>query len=140
MNRVTRRNHEMYRPRLSGRCTRMRYIGSIQKLLRRRDLHSGKSDPTLIVLHDSVPADCLENVVDTKNEEILYQKVSLSQRPSPKVVLMDAWQVQREDYHQLGTSTVGPLADEGMTEPNIDFGIQGIPPAAVEQDEDDRTR
>ena len=40
--------------------------------------------------------------------------------------------------HQRGTSRLVP--DDGMMEPIIDFAIQGIPHAAVEQDEDDRTR
>ena len=35
--------------------------------------------------------------------------------------------------------TLGDL-DEGKMEPNIDFRIHGIPHAAVEQEEDDRTR
>ena len=33
-----------------------------------------------------------------------------------------------------------PVADEGKTEPKIDFRIQGVPRAAVEQREDHRMR
>ena len=90
--------------------------------------------------HDSVAADCLERVADTRTEEILYQKVSLSPRPPPTVTLKDTWQAQREDYHQHGTTTGRLVADEGKTEPKIDLRIPGIPHAAVEQDEDDRIR
>ena len=82
-----------------------------------------------VILHDSVPADSLEKVVNTKTGEILYQKASLSPRP-----------VQREDYHQRGTSTGRPVADEGKMELQIDSRIQGISHAAVEQEQDSRTR
>ena len=58
--------------------------------------------------------------VNTKTEEILYQNISLSPRPPPKIVLKDAWQVQREDNHQRGTSTEKCAADEGKMEPRID--------------------
>ena len=47
--------------------------------------------------HDSVPADSVERVVDTKTEMIRCQKVFLSPRPPPKSMLKDTWQVQRED-------------------------------------------
>ena len=53
-----------------------------------------------------------------------------------KNILKDVWQVQREDYHQLGASTVRLVTDEGRTEPKFDFRIQGIHDAAVEQNED----
>ena len=78
--------------------------------------------------------------MNTKTEEILPQKVSLSPRPPPGIILKDAWQVQHEDDHQRGTSTARLVADEGKTEPKIGFRIQGIPHAAVGQDEDDRIR
>ena len=38
-----------------------------------------------------LPADCLENVVNTTTEEIVYQKASLLRRPLPKIVQKDAW-------------------------------------------------
>ena len=75
----------------------------------------------------------------TKLKRLCIRKVSsLSPRPRPEIILKDAWQVQREDYHQRGTSTERPVSDEGKMEPKIDFRIQGIPNTAVEQDEDDR--
>ena len=49
------------------------------------------------ILYVPVPADCVEKVVYTKTNEILYQKVSLSPRPTPKITLKDTWQVQRWD-------------------------------------------
>ena len=91
-----------------------------------------RSNATL--LRDSVPANCLEKVVNAETEEIQYFEVSLSPRPPPKICLKDAWQVPREDYHQRGTSTGRLVADEGKTEPKIDVRNQGIPHAAVEQE------
>ena len=108
-------------------------------MLKIKDYISGKPDPILFIFHDSEPADCVEEVVNTKTKEILYQKVSLSPRPPPRIILKDTWQVQLEDSHQLCTSTARPVAEEEKTELKIDLRIQGIPQAAVEQ-EDERTR
>ena len=66
-------------------------------------------------------ADCIERVVNTKTKEILYQKVSLSPRPPPKLILKEAWQVQRDDSHQRGTVTGKPVADEEQQELKIDY-------------------
>ena len=38
--------------------------------------------------------------------------------------MKDAWQVQREDYHQRGAGTGRLVADEAKTEPKIIFRIQ----------------
>ena len=37
-----------------------------------------------IILYDNVPGDCIERVVNTRTNEILYQIVSLPPRPPPK--------------------------------------------------------
>ena len=92
-----------------------------------------------ITFYDPVPADSIERVVNTRTEEILYERVSLSSRPPPKIILKEAWQVTRDDSHQRGTSTVKSVADEEKKELEIDRRIQGTPQAEVEQ-EDERTR
>ena len=74
--------------------------------------------------------------MNTRTEDVLYQKTHSSSRPPPKVILKDAWQVRHEDGHQRGTSTGQPVADEGKMELKIDFRIQEILHAAVEQEED----
>ena len=102
--------------------------------------HSGKPDPMLLSFMTLYQPTVLKKWCEPKTEEILYQKASLSPRPPPKIILKDAWQVQHENYHQRGTNTGRPVADEGKMEPNIDFRIQGIPHPAVEPEEDDRTR
>ena len=75
-----------------------------------------------------------------KTEEILYQKTHSSPRLPPKVILKNAWQVQHEDHHQRGTSAGQLAADKVKMERKIDFRIQGVSHAAVEQEEDSRTR
>ena len=51
-----------------------------------------------IILHDSVPADCIERVVNMKSKEILYESAYFSSRPPPKIVPKTAWQVRHEDH------------------------------------------
>ena len=51
-----------------------------------------------------------------KTKEILHQKVSCVPRPPPNIILMAAWQVQRDDSHQRGSSMGEPLADEAKKE------------------------
>ena len=50
------------------------YFGSTWKVLKTEDEHSGKARSNAIILDNSVSADCLEKVVRTKTEEILYEK------------------------------------------------------------------
>ena len=85
------------------------------------------------ILHNSVPADCLEKVVHTQTEEILHQKIHLSPRLPPKIILESAWQLQYEGHAQRGDRTV---ANEMTIGPKIDFWIQGISHAEVEQDDE----
>ena len=75
-------------------------------------------------LSDSDPADCIERVVNTKSKEILYQTTS-TPRPPPKLVLEEAWQVQRDDYFQRGSGVGKPVADEEKFK--IDLSVPGVP-------------
>ena len=51
-----------------------------------------------MILHNSVPADCIERVVNMKSQEMLFESARLSPRPPPKKVLQRAWQVRYEDH------------------------------------------
>ena len=62
-------------------------------------------------LDNSVPADCLEEVVHPKTEEILYHKMHFSARLPPKVIVQSVWQVQHEGHAQRGDSTGEPQID-----------------------------
>ena len=52
----------------------------------------------------SVPADCIDTVVSTRGDTILYQKM-LTPRPHPKVVLKNAWPEQHDKEVQQQSST-----------------------------------
>ena len=66
-------------------------------------------------------ADFIESVVNTKTEEILYQKASTS-RPPPKIILKDAWQVQRDDSHQRGAGIGKPDGSQSSRRPTSKIG------------------
>ena len=83
MNHTTWQNHEWYRTKISGKCAKMQYIGSIPRNCSRKGLAFWQTRSNAFILHDSVPADCLEKVLNTKTGEIQYQRSSLSPRPPP---------------------------------------------------------
>ena len=53
-----------------------------------------------IILHDSVPADYIEKVVNMNSTEVLYESAYVSPRPAPKIVLKESWQSRCEDDPQ----------------------------------------
>ena len=57
-----------------------------------------QTQSNVMILHNSVPADCIERVVNMKSEEMLFESARLSPRPLPKKVLQRAWQVRYEDH------------------------------------------
>ena len=90
-----------------------------------------------IILFDSVPADCVERVVNNKTKEILCQKASTLRTP-PKIILKGAWQVQRADSHQH----VPALGNQLRTRKRKSLRLiseSKVPQTAVDQDEE-RTR
>ena len=72
-----------------------------------RGLVFWQTNSNAVVLDDSVPADCLEKVVNHKTGEIL------SSRPPPKVTLKHVWQVKHESTGKLVAHqvTIIPEAD-----------------------------
>ena len=54
-----------------------------------------------IILHDSVPANFIAMVVDTRSKEILHESTYLTPRPAPKIGLRTAWQVRHEGHQQM---------------------------------------
>ena len=73
-----------------------------------------------MVVHDSVPADCIEKVVCLQGDKIVYQMIP-TLRPAPKTVLKDAWLVEQGKLSSIERSTAeGDLF-------KIDLRIQGIP-------------
>ena len=82
------------------RCSRMQKYWINLGKAQDKGLDFWQARSNVIILHDSVSADCIKKVVNTKNKEILYLKVSLPPRPPIKFILKDTCQDQREDSHQ----------------------------------------
>ena len=110
-----------------------------------------------IVVHDSVPADCIEKVVSMQGDETLYHRLS-TPRPAPKIILKDVWILKQQQQQQQDTlsSTGKPVAEQlqgiptgtptripactgkRVAEENafkVDLRIQGIPQDAVREDQ-----
>ena len=86
-----------------------------------KDKHSGKLDPMLLsfmILYQPIVS--IQWGVQKRNS-FFSQKVHVSPRLPPNVVLRNAWQGQHEDHHQRGTGAGDRAADEGKMEPKIDF-------------------
>ena len=60
-----------------------RMLDQSEKIFRVKDWNSGNAS----IFYDSVPADCLEKVVNTRTEQILCHKVSLTPRAPPEIIL-----------------------------------------------------
>ena len=94
-----------------------------------RGLIFWQASSNAIILDDSVPADCLEEVVHCRTGEILYQKIRLSPRPPPKVILKSVWQVEQESIGRR-------MADQVTVGLEVDLRYQGIPPEEPQQGEE----
>ena len=82
-----------------------------------------------IILDDSVPADSLEKVVHDRKGEVMYQKIRLSPRPPPKLILKGVWQVEQESIGR-------PVAEQVTIRPEADLRFQGVPDEEPQQDEE----
>ena len=72
------------------------YVGSTWKCAQDKGLAFWQTRSNALILENSVPADCVEKVVNNMTEEILCQKIRLLPRLPLKVILKSVWQVQRE--------------------------------------------
>ena len=52
-----------------------------------------------IIVHDSMPVDCIEKVVSENREKTLYQRLS-TPRPAPKIMLKSVWNLQQQQQQQ----------------------------------------
>ena len=96
----------------------MQFIGSTCKVLMIEELIFWQKNFNAIIFDNSVPADCLEKVVHLKTGEILEQKIRLSPRLQPKVILKCVWQGQHEGQVQqesTGETSCRPSDDNTRT-------------------------
>ena len=112
---LTWHNHDRYFTELDGKCTRTQYIGSTWEVPKKKDHHSGKLDPML------------------SSFVTLYRPTVLKRRYIPKLkkFFIRRLIIYRRVCHQkLCWGMLG----------KFNFRIQGVSNAAVEPDEDNRTR
>ena len=81
-----------------------------------------------IFFYDSVPAGCIEKVVSTTGDKILYRRIPAPRTP-PKVVLKNVWQVQ----HDRQSSNEQSCAERDLFK--IDLSVQEVPQNAVLEDQ-----
>ena len=101
-----------------------------------------------IILHNTLPAACIEKVVVKNSEEVLYNKIQESPRSPRKVVRILAWHEGRKDTSnsderqsrvsscQHRETCCGSNEDDML--PKIDYRIQGLPHSTDEQQDDTR--
>ena len=79
------RNHERYSVKSKWKIQDAIYWINLRK---RQDngLTFWQTWSHAVIFYDSVPADCIEKVVSTKNEEILYQRIPIPRSPPKKCV------------------------------------------------------
>ena len=85
-----------------------------------------------------MPADCSEKVVSTREDKTLYQRVP-TPRPHPKIVMMDAWQVQHNKEECSEDQAQENRVRKGKSI-KIDFRVQGVPQKKVLEDQGRMTK
>ena len=116
----------MYFVERSRKCTKNNVCWINLKCAQDKGLAFWQTRSNALILENSVPADCLEKVVNNKTEEILYQKIRLLPRLPLKVILKSVW---------LASSTRG----HGET---LEIGLrfQGVPHEESQQDQENSRR
>ena len=95
-----------------------------------------------VIVHNSVPTDCIFKVISQRGERTLFQRLS-TPRPAPKIVLKSARQPQQQqDTSESSASGTRKLErrDESTveTEPEfkVDFRIEGIAQDVILKDDE----
>ena len=91
-----------------------------------------------IIHRDSVPADCIEKVVNIKSKKILHESVYLSLRPPPKSSLASSTWRSSEDSKTKVECCEMCGKDETDMHTKVDYRIQRFSHAAVEQEDNAR--
>ena len=61
------------------------------KLVRKKRLKFYQTRPNAIILHDTLPAYCIQKAIMMKSGEVIYEKVYASPLPLPKISFKDNW-------------------------------------------------
>ena len=116
----TSRTHERYCTNASGNNPGCYLLDKSEKL-QDKGLKNRQTRSHAIILYDSVPTDCIKQVVSTKTDVILHQRTPTPRLP-PKIVLKEAFGIGKS------------IADEDGFK--IDLSVQGVPHKAVLEDEE----
>ena len=95
-----------------------------------------------IVLHDTLPAVCIEKVVCMKTKDVVYQKVRLPRRVH-RVVLTSNSRIGPEDQREQDALTScdqpgGSKMPWATGSNTVDYRILGVPLSAIEQQDTHR--
>ena len=123
------RNHDKFNARTSGRFTRTQSVRSVWKKAPEKGSQFLQTRFQAIFLYDSVPAGCIEKVVSTREDKIMYQRIP-TPRTHPKV--------QHDKEVQQQSSTEQSCAEGDPCK--IDLHVQGVPQNAVLQDQGRMTK
>ena len=99
-----------------GREIRTQCIGSTFILLWRKDWSSYQTRSNAIILHETLPAYCIQKVVRMETGEVIFEKVYASPRPPPNISLKHEWKKELGSEHAQ-RSEVGQLSRSFPIEP-----------------------
>ena len=104
-------------------CVIQKYVENLSKYGRLVQFYQTRSHA--IVLYDTLPAVCIENVVCMKTKDELFQKVRLTPR-LPRVILRSNSQIGLQDQQEQDarTSYDQPSGSKSFT---VDYRILGRP-------------
>ena len=81
------------------------------KLAQQRGFKFYQTRSNAIILYDTLPAYCIPKAIMMESWEIIYEKVSASPRPPPKISFNDTW------MKELGSEVAGGNEDSQQTQP-----------------------
>ena len=96
------------------------HLATVQKL----GLVFYQTGSNAIIHYISVPTECITKVMSTKSKDVLFEKVRLTPRPQPRIVLKTARRTQQEEELaarvQERRETGGVTAGQGETETPVE--------------------
>ena len=78
------------------------------RLAQRKGLKFFQTKWNAIILYDTLPPICIERLVSTKTQEVVYNKIYRSPRPVPTVTLSDNWQKDWNSDAAASSSSTQP--------------------------------
>ena len=124
--------------------SKIQCFGAMKNSLQKKGFQFYQTRSHAIVLHNTLPAICIEKAVCMKTKEEQYHKVYQSPR-LPRVILKPTSQSGQQDQHEqearksCGHQSVSGSYGETRSG-NVDYKIPGIPHSTVQQQEHESQR